>query len=116
MIAEATAAQREREDYAPPEPERTSTQAIDVLTRAMRRCEAESLALHQQLVGAELPAGVPSGLSETPLSEFAEAGADHAARFTSLQTSPTISSPECSDHYGVRRCARVSGRDASRER
>jgi len=53
------------------------------------------LALHQQLVGAELPAGVPSGLSETPLSEFAEAGADHAARFTSLQTSPTISSPEC---------------------
>ena len=72
VVAEATRTQREREQYAPPEPERTSAEALDVLTRAMRRQEAEVLAL-QQVEGPDLAATVRSELSPTPLRELPEA-------------------------------------------
>jgi hypothetical protein len=115
VIAEVTTAQREREEYAPPEPERTQSEAIDALTRAMRHREAEPLALHQ-LVVPDLPAGVPTELSDTPLTEHAEAGADHAATLVSPQMSPTICSPGRSDQYRERRSAPISDRDVGRER
>src|SRR5205807_8763497 len=44
VIGEAAAGQREREEYAPPEPERTREETLDVLVRSMRRREAERLA------------------------------------------------------------------------
>jgi ATP-dependent exoDNAse (exonuclease V) alpha subunit len=65
VITEATRAQREREQYAPPEPERTSAEALEVLTRAMRRQEAEVLAL-QQVDGPDLAPTVPAELPRTP--------------------------------------------------
>jgi hypothetical protein len=48
LIAEATAGQLEREQYAPPEPERTSTEALELVGRSMQRREAEALALEQE--------------------------------------------------------------------
>jgi conjugative relaxase-like TrwC/TraI family protein len=114
IVAEATAAQREREQYAPPEPERTATEAIDVLNRTMRRREAEPLAL-QHLEGPGLSATAPSELSKRPLSELAEAGADRATARLSPQTSPAICSLPGSDYHGLRRPAHASDRDAGRE-
>jgi conjugative relaxase-like TrwC/TraI family protein len=114
IVAEATRAQREREEYAPSEPERTSEEAMDVLTRAMRRREAELLAV-QHLEGPELPAAGRSELSGTPLSAVAEAGADRATTFTSAEMSPTIRSPGRCDHLRLRPPARDSDRETGRE-
>jgi hypothetical protein len=47
LIAEPTAGQRDREQYAPPEPQRTRAEALDTLSRTMRRSEAEPLAIAQ---------------------------------------------------------------------
>ena len=45
MIAEATPQQRDREAYAPPEPNRTVTEGLKTMPNAMKRREAEPLAL-----------------------------------------------------------------------
>ena len=115
VIAEATRAQREREQYAPPEPERTSAEALEVLTRAMRRQEAEVLAL-QQLDGPDLALTVPAELPRTPLSELPEAAADSATTFMSPQIGPLISGPGPTDYPALRWRARGRDRDTSRER
>jgi conjugative relaxase-like TrwC/TraI family protein len=66
VIAEQPSARREREQYAPPEPTPTLKQALDATRAAMKRPEAEHLALEQA----------------APLAEQAEAGAEHAHDFT----------------------------------
>lgn len=45
LIAEPTAVQRERKQYALPEAERTASDALDIATRAILRHEAEPLAM-----------------------------------------------------------------------
>ena len=107
LITEATYAQREREQYAPPEPERTAAEAMDVLTRAMRRREAELLAV-QQLEGPDLPAS--GEISQTPLTELAEAGADRATILTSSSMSAVIRSPG-----GPTRTRFAGGREPDRD-
>ena len=47
LIGEVTTGQLEREHYAPPEPERTPTEALQLMGRSMLRREAEALALEQ---------------------------------------------------------------------
>jgi hypothetical protein len=64
--------------YAPPEPQRTRTETLEIMTRAIRRREAEPLAT-QQLDQMNMPAVAKSQISLTPLTELIEAGADHAA-------------------------------------
>ena len=78
LPVEQTARQREREQYAPPEPQRSAEEALDVMTRSMRRREAEALA-SEQVAPPALPTAAASEPSQTPLAEFAEAGADRAA-------------------------------------
>ena len=115
VIAEATRAQHEREQYAPPEPERTSAEALEVLTRAMRRQEAELLAL-QQVDGPDLAPTVPGELLRTPLSELPEAAADSATTFMFPQIGPLIRGPVPTDYPALRWWARGRERDSSRER
>jgi hypothetical protein len=79
VIAEATESQHDREQYAPPEPQRTATEALEIITRAIRRREAETLAT-QQLDQTDMPGIDKSHVSLTPLTKIMEAGADHAAR------------------------------------
>jgi hypothetical protein len=81
LVAEVTAGQRQREQYAPPEPQRTAEEALDVMTGSMRRREAERLAI-EQIEPPTLPAAAPSELSRTPVAELQEAGADRAATST----------------------------------
>jgi ATP-dependent exoDNAse (exonuclease V) alpha subunit len=73
VVAEAAASQRQREEYAPPEPERTSDEALKVLNRAMRRREAERLAIEaiepEHLSTAEVS---PASLLPSDLAEGAE--------------------------------------------
>jgi conjugative relaxase-like TrwC/TraI family protein len=114
VIAEPTRTQRDREQYAPPEPERNCAEAIDVLTRAMRRREAELLAL-QHLEGQALPASDLSELSHRPLSELAEAGADRVTNRMSSQVSAPTRSVGGPDHDALRRPARASDRGVGRE-
>jgi conjugative relaxase-like TrwC/TraI family protein len=87
VIAEATPGQREREGYAPPEPRRTTTEALDILTSAMRRREAEPLALDAS-EGPELPAAEPA-TSRVPLTELAEAGAEQASTASAVRRPPS---------------------------
>jgi hypothetical protein len=114
LVAEATGAPREREEYAPPEPERTSAETIAVLTRAMRRREAEPLA-HQQVEGPDLPATARSALSHTPLAEIAEAGADRATTVLAARMNPTIRTPGRSNDPTLRQpAARLRSRSGAR--
>lgn len=76
LVNDATIQQREREEYAPPDPERTTTEALDVLTRSMRRREAERLAL-EQVVSSDIPA-CANLRGDVPLAELAEPGAEQA--------------------------------------
>ena len=78
LIAEQTIAQRDREQYAPPEPQLTRAEALDTLSRTMRRSEAEPLALVQNQA-AELPAHDRTSTARLPLAELSEAGAERAA-------------------------------------
>jgi conjugative relaxase-like TrwC/TraI family protein len=78
VITEATAGQREREQYAPPEPERTADEALEIMSRSMRRREAEPLAT-QQIAPPAMANVVASDASQTLLAGLAEAGADRAA-------------------------------------
>jgi hypothetical protein len=86
VLAEATAGQHEREQYAPPEPQRTADEALDVVTRSTRRREAEPLAT-EQVGPTTLPTLSPSEVSRTPLAELQEKGADQAAN-------PFVAPPE----------------------
>jgi conjugative relaxase-like TrwC/TraI family protein len=81
VISAATTGQREREQYAPPEPERTANEAVEIMSRSMRRREAEPLAT-DQIAPPAMDALAASGVSHTPLAESIEAGADHAASAT----------------------------------
>ena len=93
VIAEARPEQRERERYAPPEPQRTATKAVETLAASMRRREAERLAVDtvepQELAPAE-------GAAEprVPLSELAEAGAEQASAAWHRGPPPEIRGPE----------------------
>jgi len=78
LMAEPTAKQREREEYAPPEPERTATDALDVMNSAMRRREAEQLAI-QMHEPPELASAECRATPKVPPIEQAEAGAEQAA-------------------------------------
>jgi len=48
LIADHSPAEHERRDYAPPQPDREPADALDALARAMRRSEAELLAVEQR--------------------------------------------------------------------
>jgi AAA domain len=78
VINDVAATQREREEYAQPEPERTTIEALDVLTRAMRRREAESLAV-EQVRSPDFPDCATTRV-DVPLAELAEAGAEQEDR------------------------------------
>jgi len=78
VIGEATVGQRQREEYAPPEPERTNDEALEVLNRAMRRREAERLAM-QAIEPEYLPPAPGSAAERLPITELPEAGAEAAA-------------------------------------
>jgi conjugative relaxase-like TrwC/TraI family protein len=78
VIAEATQSQHDREQYAPPEPQRTATEALEIMTRAITRREAETLAT-QHIDKTDLPGIDRSQIPLTPLTEIMEAGADLAA-------------------------------------
>jgi ATP-dependent exoDNAse (exonuclease V) alpha subunit len=49
LTAEATANQRDREQYAPAEPRRSTMDSLEVMRQTMRRCESEPLAVRQVL-------------------------------------------------------------------
>jgi hypothetical protein len=65
LIAETSTSQRQREQYAPPEPQRTREQALEIMLCAMRRREAEALAV-QQAETAEAPQARCNDRSATP--------------------------------------------------
>jgi len=106
---------REREEYAPPEPERTTAEALDVLARAMTRREAEDLAL-QQIEGPDLAPRTRSELSPTPLSELPEAAARRAATFMCTQLTAPIDGPGPADHPSLRWPTRGQDRGITSER
>ena len=78
LVNDVTVQQREREDYAPPEPGRTNLEALEILTHAMRRREAERLALEQ--MGSDDIRDDATTRVDVPLAELAEAGAEQANR------------------------------------
>jgi conjugative relaxase-like TrwC/TraI family protein len=78
VVAEAIAGQRERDQYAPPEPQRTADETVEIMLGSMRRREAEPLATEQVAPPAMAEASRQEQ-SLTPLAELAEAGADRAA-------------------------------------
>lgn len=98
VIAEPTAGQREREQYAQPERQRSTDEALDAMVRSMERREAELLAT-EQIAPEALPVRAPSEVCRTPLSELQEAGADRAATHA---LSPFTAPPE-PDWRGPRR-------------
>jgi hypothetical protein len=61
LITEATADQLEREQYAPPEPERTPTDVMQLIGRSMLRREAEALALERVAGAATVDAPTKQG-------------------------------------------------------
>jgi ATP-dependent exoDNAse (exonuclease V) alpha subunit len=73
VYAEPTATQREREQYASPEPQRSSVEDLEVMRQAMRRRESEPVAL-QHLVRAEVPVQ-ENAASGTTLAEARETNA-----------------------------------------
>ena len=79
LVAEATSGQREREQYAPPEPVRTRAEALETMARAMTRREAEPLAV-QQTATPCIPAVDRSASSLAPHTATAEADGQHAVR------------------------------------
>jgi ATP-dependent exoDNAse (exonuclease V) alpha subunit len=89
VIREATGAQRDREEYAAPEPERTTAESLGVLDRAMRRREAERLAI-EAAEPQRLPLTPDRAASSLPLAELPEAGAETVAITLPLQPPPEI--------------------------
>lgn len=92
VIAEPTVGQREREQYAPPEPDRTADEALKVMTRSMRRREAEPLAA-EHLDLPHMPAAAEGDLSHPPRTKLPEAGADHAASVRSPSSGESHATP-----------------------
>ena len=99
VVAEVTAGQRQREEYAPPEPERTQDEALDVLGRAMRVREAERLAI-EAIEPQRLPTTRESPHLSVPLANLAEAGAESAA---AELRSPSEARWPAPDHPGLER-------------
>jgi conjugative relaxase-like TrwC/TraI family protein len=93
VIAEAKAEQRERERYAPPEPQRSATEALETLGASMRRREAERLAIDMveppDLTAAERPA-----TPRVSLGELQEAGAEQASAAWHRGPPPEIRGPD----------------------
>ena len=83
----ATSAQREREEYAAPEPERTREESLEVLGRAMHRREAERLAI-QAAEPARLPRTPDRAVTSLPLAELPKAGAETVATTLVPQSPP----------------------------
>jgi conjugative relaxase-like TrwC/TraI family protein len=78
VVGEVTATQRQREEYAPPEPQRSRDETLDVLTRAIRRREAERLAV-EAIEPERLPTAQSAPIPPLPLTELPEAGAEQAS-------------------------------------
>jgi conjugative relaxase-like TrwC/TraI family protein len=57
LISERTDRERERDEYAPPEPDPTAEDTVKALQRAMRRSQAEPLATEQM---PSLPSDIPT--------------------------------------------------------
>jgi hypothetical protein len=91
VVAEATESQRERERYAPPEPAKTTTEELDIMTRTMRRREAEALA-SETTRSPELE--VAEQTPRVPLAELAEAGAEHASASSLDRPPPEVRGPD----------------------
>jgi ATP-dependent exoDNAse (exonuclease V) alpha subunit len=91
VVAEATPKQREREEYAPPEPQRTATEALEIMARSMHRREAEPLAIEVG-EGHEFGAADQAPAVRVPLTELAEAGAEQASAGCKIQR-PAIRGP-----------------------
>jgi len=91
VVGEATAKQRERETYAPPEPERTTDEALTIMVRSMRRREAEALAI-EAVDPAELTVPRRTAPASVPLAELVEGGAEQSSSQRSPWRSPTESS------------------------
>jgi conjugative relaxase-like TrwC/TraI family protein len=77
VMAEPSSARREREHYAPPEPTPTLARALDATRAAMKRREAEQLAV-EHAEPQELPTTVSPATLRLPLAELVEAGAERA--------------------------------------
>jgi hypothetical protein len=84
VVAETTAKQREREEYAPSEPERTATEALEIMLRSMNRCEAEPLAIEAGK-GPEFATDNQAPAAPVPLTELPEAGAEKASAGRKIQ-------------------------------
>jgi conjugative relaxase-like TrwC/TraI family protein len=108
VVAEATSRQREREEYSPPEPQRTTSEALDIMVSAMRRREAEPLAIEAP-EGPELQAAGQTSSARVSLAELAEAGAQQAAADWELRRPSEIRGP------GATRW-RTTGRERGMER
>jgi conjugative relaxase-like TrwC/TraI family protein len=93
VIAEARPEQRERERYAPPEPQRTATDTLETLAASMRRREAERLAV--DTVGPpEFAAAEHTATPRVPLTELADAGAEQASAARHRGPPPEIRGPD----------------------
>ena len=68
----------DRDHYAPPETVRTTTDALTILGRALRRREVESLAIEAS-PAQELPADDGPRRPGLPLAELAEAGPEQSS-------------------------------------
>jgi hypothetical protein len=91
-IEERALEQRERERYAPPEPQRTATETVETLTASMRRHEPEQLAMNT--VEPELAATERAETPRVPLTELAEAGAEQASAASHRGPPPEIRGPD----------------------
>jgi hypothetical protein len=107
VVAEVTAGQRQREEYAPPEPRRAAAEALHVLGRAMRRREAEQLAI-EAIEPERLPMTPSQALAGLPLAELPEAGAETGEPSPELSAQPPWRAPD--------RRSRGSRRDQGFER
>jgi conjugative relaxase-like TrwC/TraI family protein len=118
VVAESTSGQRQREQYAPPEPQRTEAEALDILNYAMRRRESEPLALEQQ-PPANMRTTTPAPAWRTPLVDFPEAGADPASSaHPDAQATASDQTARREPDWGAvnDRRARGHGHDHGRER
>jgi ATP-dependent exoDNAse (exonuclease V) alpha subunit len=63
LISEATAGQRERDEYAPPSPNQTATEGLRIMNRSMIRREAEPLAVERAAPAPQRSFTEPAGPS-----------------------------------------------------
>jgi len=100
VIAESTARQLEREWYAPPEPARTAAEALDIMTRTMRRREAEALASESS---SSLELEVAELTPRVPLAELAQAGAEGASATWAVPPAAEVRGPAIRRMRGAER-------------